>query len=332
MFLRFLKAAALLALFSQLAAVAYAQTETRQWNAARMTQEKLEAQYGTVKEAIGLEDARALMLDLVNSDRRDRENLTDRLKIETTANKVAQSHAEDMARNRYLGHYDLEGKKAPQRYNEAGGTKVVIENVSYWEVENFEAAITPLMVRDVQRRWLLSPGHYKGIMTPEATHFGFGIALERHAQITVITAVQLFVVDRGEFQSIPLKLRRSNSFPPAVNVTGRLDPGLTFAYAAVGVEPAPRPVTADYLNNHLAPYSTPQPIAGYLEQAAEGRKRLSGLQTYYTFSISQENNAVKGQVFLDDGNGANGLYYVYLYARDTAGNVVNVSMQTCEIY
>ncbi len=332
MLIRFVFTAAFLALFAFQSGAAYSQAESRQWNASKLTQEKLEAQYGTTKDAIGLEDARALMLELVNSDRKEREGLAAKLKIDKLANNVAQYHAEDMARNRYLGHYNLEGKKAPQRYNEAGGTKIVIENVSYWEVENFDAAITQLMIRDVQRRWLLSPGHYKAIMTPEATHFGFGVALEKHGNITVITAVQLFVIDRGEFQSIPQRLRRSNSFPPAVNVTGRLDTGLTFAYAAVGVEAAPRPVTADYLNNHLAPYSTPQPIAGYLEQAAEGRKRLSSIQTYYTFAISQEGNTVKGQVLLDDGRGTNGLYYVYIYARDTSGNLINVSMQTCEVF
>lgn len=332
MFWRNFTAAVFLALITFQFSGAFAQTDTRQWNAAKMTQEKLETQYGTEKDAIGIEDSRALMLDLVNTDRREREGLAARLKVDPLANKVAQLHAEDMAVNRYLGHFNLDGKKAPQRYNEAGGTKFVIENVSYWEVENFQAAITPQMISDVQRRWLLSPGHYKAIMTPEATHFGFGIALERHSNITVITAVQLFVVDRAEFQSIPRKLKRSNSFPPAVNLNGRLDPGLTFAYVAVGVEQAPKPVSADYLNNHLSPYSTPQPIAGYLEQAAEGRKRLSSIQTYYTFSLSQEGNAVKGQVLLDDGHGTNGLYYVYLFARDSAGNLINVTMQTCEVY
>ena len=307
----------------------FAEADTT-WNESQFTEEELLHRYGGIADAVDLDQARALMLDLVNRDRYNLERLGD-LKQDDLAAQVAQAHAEEMANLRYLGHYDTSGWKAPERYNAAGGTDVVVENVSYWEVENFEAYITPQVVQDFETRWLKSPGHYRSIMTYEATHLGFGIVLARHGNSTVVAAVQLFVVDRGDFRLLPGRIRRTGAGMPTMQIKGKLRPGVEFFYAAVGVEPVPQPLTPEYLNTHLAPYETPEPFAAYLEQVAEGRQRMKNIQTLYTFAIDSASMTVQGDVILDDGQGSKGLYYVYVFVRDRDGRVYPVMMQTVEV-
>ncbi|MEP0814751.1 MAG: CAP domain-containing protein [bacterium] len=297
--------------------------QSEDWKQYEATEEELRTKYGTAENRISLDEARSLMLSLVNSDRAKYQGLPS-LEPDPLAAQVAQRHAEEMAENRYLGHYNLRGMKAPQRYNEANGTDMVIENVSYWEAE-YDAYITPQVVADIEARWLKSPGHFAAIMTPEATHLGFGIAISKYGEITVITAVQLFVVDLSDFAPLPGRIRRGDT----VNIVGRLHKGLKFFYAAVGSEPLPVQRTADYLNQHLAPYDTPEPFAGYLDQLSEGRRKLNGLKTYFTF-VEGENGSVSGQVTLDDGSGKPKLYYIYLFAKREDGQVILVMQQTCE--
>jgi uncharacterized protein YkwD len=317
------------ALEHSVAAPAYGESNPK-WNESKLSAEQLLHKYGGAADEIGNEQARVLMLDLVNRDRYDLERLGS-LKLDDLASQVAQAHAEEMANLRYLGHYDTSGWKAPERYNAAGGTDVVIENVSYWEVENFDVYITPQVVQDFEARWLKSPGHYRAIMTYEANHLGFGIALARHGSSTVVTAVQLFIVDKSDFRLLPGRIRRTGSGAPTIEIKGKLHPSVEFFYAAVGLEPMPQPRTPEYLNDHLAPYETPEPFAGYLEQVAEGRQRLKNLTTYYTFVIDPGSLMVQGNVVLDDGSGSSGLFYVYVFVRDRGGRVFPVMLQTVEV-
>lgn len=300
------------------------------WNEDSLTHDELLHKYGGESDEISIYDARNQMLDLVNRDRYDLER-EDILKLDELACAVAQAHAEEMANYRYLGHYNLSGWKAPERFNAAGGTDMVIENVSYWEVENFDAYITPQMVQDFEARWLKSPGHYRAIMTPEATSMGFGISLSRQGKISVLAAVQLFVVDRSDFRLITGRIKRIKGKPLKIEISGRLHSSVEFFYAAVGAEPLPTSRTAEWLNSHLSPYDTPEPFAGYLEQVAEGRQRLKGLTTYYTFSVGTDNRAINGVVLLDDGKESSGLYYVYIFVRDKDGYVYPVMLQTVEV-
>jgi len=327
--MKYIALLAFIAFFIVHPSLAFAQDDL-DWNMSSMTDVELRNRYGDASDEIGLDDARKLMLKLVNSDRHEYDRLL-KLRLQKLACDVAQAHAEDMADNRYLGHYDRSGWKAPERYNAAGGTDMVIENVSYWEVENFEAVITPQIVKNFEERWIRSPGHHRAIMTPQATHLGFGIALARHGNITVITAVQLFVVDKSDFKPVSGRIRRRGKESPVVKISGRLHSGVAFFYAAVGMEPLPEPMTPEFLNKNLSSYQTPEPFAGYLEQVAEGRQRLSNLQTRYTFALGPNGLAVKGQVELGNGDGSPGLYYIYVFVRDADGNVYPIMIQTCEV-
>ncbi len=300
------------------------------WNEDSLSQKELLHKYGGKSDEISIYEARSLMLNLVNRNRYDKERAGE-LKMDELACAVAQAHADEMATYRYLGHYNQAGWKAPERFNAAGGTDMVIENVSYWEVENFEAYITPQMIQDFQTRWMKSQGHYRAIMTPEATSFGFGVSLVRHGKISVLAAVQLFVVDKSDFRLITGRIKRINGKPTRIEVSGRLFQKVEFFYAAVGVEPLPTPKTSEWLNSNLAPYDTPEPFAGYLEQIAEGRQRLKGLSTYYSFSVGSDNRSVTGVVTLDDGKENSGLYYVYVFVRDKDGTVYPVMLQTVEV-
>ena len=299
------------------------QANAADWKQYEITEQELAQKYGTKSDEFSMPEARSLMVELVNADRLRLRNLSS-LGMNELADKVAQEHADEMSLNRYLGHYDLKGWKAPERWNNAGGTDMVIENVSYWEAE-YDAYITPQMVKDVEARFIKSPGHLEAIMTPEATNMGFGLSIARYEGITVLTAVQLFVVDLGDFQQIPTRLRAGG----VANISGRLRDGLKFFYAAVGKEPLPQVKTADYLNKHLSSYDTPQPFAGYLLKDSEGRSKLAKLSTYYTFDTAP-GGVVQGQITVDDGQQGAGLYYIYLFARNEKGEVLLVMQQTVE--
>ena len=74
-----------------------------------------------------LADLRLLALELIN---------TDRLKhgvapVRLGTNTAAQSHADDMLANDYIGHWWTDGRKPYMVYSEMGGTSYVRENVAW---------------------------------------------------------------------------------------------------------------------------------------------------------------------------------------------------------
>jgi hypothetical protein len=119
------------------------------------------------------------MLELINADRAT-EGLTP-VAWDTFAAEVAQAHAEDMAANGYMSHWNLKGEGPDIRYGQAGGTEAVQENVyMYWyryddgrpaPIEDWTAVI-----QEAQASLMESPGHRANIMDPAHTHVGIGIA------------------------------------------------------------------------------------------------------------------------------------------------------------
>src|SRR5689334_15351400 len=74
-----------------------------------------------------LDEARQYMLELVN---RDRAALGLKpVRLDPLAAAAGQKHADEMAVNRYMAHWDLAGKLPDQRYTELGGIHHVQENV-----------------------------------------------------------------------------------------------------------------------------------------------------------------------------------------------------------
>jgi len=119
------------------------------------------------------------LLNQVNIERAEA-GLTS-LKLDGLACAVAQKHATEMARNSFLSHWGLDGRKPYHRYSFAGGVDAIQEN---------DAAIntnTPIasdevpihlmsMHRSMYEEAPPNDGHRKAILNAIHTHAGFGYA------------------------------------------------------------------------------------------------------------------------------------------------------------
>lgn len=87
------------------------------------------------------------------------------LTLSTSLGQAAQSHSDDMARNRFFSHTGFNGSTVVSRARAAGyAYSYVGENIS-------AGATSP---EDALRRWMNSPGHRANILRPEYTEIGFG--------------------------------------------------------------------------------------------------------------------------------------------------------------
>ena len=85
--------------------------------------------------------------------------------------RAAQQHADDMARNGYLSHTNLEGRNPLERVQTAGieGFRLLAENIG-------ESNIAGDRIAAVIEAWLASPSHRKNLLNPAFNHTGIGAA------------------------------------------------------------------------------------------------------------------------------------------------------------
>jgi uncharacterized protein YkwD len=88
------------------------------------------------------------------------------VKADERLRSVAQAHASDMARHRYLEHEDREGTSADERIGSAGFGNVSGENLAH----GYASAA------DVMDVWMNSAGHRRNIEDCAFTHIGVGYA------------------------------------------------------------------------------------------------------------------------------------------------------------
>lgn len=85
--------------------------------------------------------------------------------------RAAQQHADDMARNGYLSHTNLEGRNPLERVQTAGieGFRLLAENIG-------ESNIAGDRIAAVIEAWLASTSHRKNLLNPAFNHTGIGAA------------------------------------------------------------------------------------------------------------------------------------------------------------
>jgi uncharacterized protein YkwD len=88
------------------------------------------------------------------------------VKADERLRSVAQEHASDMARHRYLEHEARDGTSADERITSAGHRNVTGENIAH----GYDSAAE---VMDV---WMRSAGHRENIEDCAFTHIGVGYA------------------------------------------------------------------------------------------------------------------------------------------------------------
>src|SRR5579872_3310796 len=131
-----------------------------------------------------LADARRYMLRLINRDRATM-GLPPVQLDEGPAQRAGQAHAEDMARNGYLGHWGSDGSVPEERFTDAGGTDMVLENASCFTDEQKRSldaspTVDPHNVEQTEDMFFHEQpphdGHRKNILKPWHKTVGIGVA------------------------------------------------------------------------------------------------------------------------------------------------------------
>lgn len=278
---------------------------------------------------LSLEEARSYMVELIN---RDRASMGLRpVRLDLTATAAGQKHAEEMAENRYLAHWNFAGKLPDQRYSEAGGTHAVMENV-YLSVRyqnnrmsdrlTLEPAptFTRREIEDIESAYFneLPPndGHRRNILDPEHTHVGISLARARSVENTfTLTNTQEFVNQYFTLDALPAQARVGER----VRVQGKVNPDvsrrITFRSVSLGWAPLPKPRTrADLERTHS--YSTPASFVSYWPEPYVSPRPVT-LTSNGGFSVD---------VTLSDRSQP-GLYYVAIWAKDAETGKTFVASQ-----
>lgn len=219
-------------------------------------------------KTLSVQQARKYMLDLINRDRASL-GLAPVALEEGPAARAGQLHAEDMAARGYLGHYGTGGSVPEQRYTEAGGVDMVLENVSCY-VDERARPIDPAprieakYVEEAERTFFdekpPSDGHRRNILTPRHNRVGIGIAQPRPTphEIPAPCFAQEFVDAYGTYAPTPRAMR-----PGApLHVEGTVSAPATFGGVGLARVDAPTPIDVAELNRRRS-YSVPTPYQSY---------------------------------------------------------------------
>jgi len=249
------------------------------WVERTISQKEFEQRFGGKNEEITLEEAKDYLFQLVNEERTKR-NLKE-VSLDALAEELAEEHARQMATYRFISHLDLDGNKPFRRYNLAGGTKHVSENVSYWEC-GLRGYLTKKLVLDIHKRWMQSEPHRKNILNPTHTHLGIGIEIVFDGKRTVVAAVEEFVDDYGDFSKVPNWVTRNEIF----TLSGTIKDGYKFLSVLVGYEEKTEPKSPEELNTELNSYSLPEPTAVIVPEEARGA-RVDELPTFAVAKVDR---------------------------------------------
>jgi uncharacterized protein YkwD len=198
-------------------------------------------------------DLQQYMLELIN-DSRSSQGLVAVVWDEFAA-QVGQAHAEEMAGNGYMSHWDLAGQGPDIRYSLAGGFDCSMENVySFWQ--RYDNG-TPVPIQDwkaeVKRAHdslMNSPGHRANIMMPEHTRVGIGMAYD--LATGEFRIAQEFVNHYIQMDPIPQSAEPNET----ITIHGQLLLGSNSPLINIAYESAPRPMPVDVLNK-TSSYSSP---------------------------------------------------------------------------
>lgn len=310
-----------------------------QWQQVQTTEEEIYARFGGVEDQVPLSQAIRLLLNLINQDRAASDlSPVARMPAAMTAARV---HALEMANYRYLSHLDLTGHKPTWRYNAAGGTDQVAENLSYWE-SDARIYLTPQLVRDIERRWMKSDEHRVNILAPAHTGVGVAIVLLWDGEKSVLTAAQEFVDDYGEFSRLPAEATAYDE----LTLEGKLAEGMQVRFVGVGYEPLPVPQLPDKLNAELNGYSLPRAFVGILPGSERFQRSFTDMPTLYLLHIDPARGQFRMRLTLGElfaslgathfptsqlGEFKPGLYYFMVFAKSAGVSQHIISAQVVEV-
>ncbi len=269
-----------------------------------------------------MEQAKKYMVELINRDRASI-GLGPVALDPGAASRAGQRHADDMAAHGYTGHFGTDGSVPEQRYTEAGGVDMVLENASCFVDERGRALdaaprIDAKAVEEVERLFFgekpPNDGHRRNILTPRHDKVGIGMAQPRATATEVPSpcVAQEFVDACGTYSPAPRQMRLG----AALHVEGAISAPATFAGVGLARLDAPSPIDVAELNRRHS-YAIPAPYQSYWP---------AGYETPIVVQTAGSRFAV--DVPVSDG-GKRGMYELSIWAKvPTAPELVMVSLRT----
>lgn len=213
-------------------------------------------------------EARAYMVALVNRDRASM-GLPPVELDEGPATRAAQRHAEDMARLGFLGHWGSDGSVPEQRYTEAGGVHMVLENALCFTDElprklDPNPLIDPAQVERAESLFFdetpPNDGHRKNILKPTHTKIGVGVAqpVETKTELPTPCFTHELVDDYGTYEPLPKRAKVGTT----VRIEGELREGAKPTGVGIARLDKPKPIVPAELNRRRS-YPVPKPYQMY---------------------------------------------------------------------
>jgi len=202
--------------------------------------------------AFNLAECRAQLLEVVNVER----GLAGvpAVAVDELACQVESQHALDMVTGNFLSHWGSDGLKPYQRYSFAGGTDYSAENVSAADQipsVKPDRVVAEFINMNIRMHAETPPndGHRRAILGAEATHVGFGMALNGHS----VRLAEMFIARYAEIDPLP---RESKPGAKLVVKGKLLNREHAFQQADVFFEPLPAPDHSQLISGHQ--YSLPK--------------------------------------------------------------------------
>lgn len=268
--------------------------------------------------ALGLEDAQKYVLALVNRDRATQKLAP--VRWDETAARAGAEHAVDMAAHGFTAHVGTDGSVPEQRYTDAGGQGMVMENAGCLaDAKDRELDPSPRFVpaelEKIESAFMNevppSDGHRRNILTAWHTSLGVGLAQTRGLDIPCMA--QEFVDAYGDYEALPKQAKLGSK----TAIRGELRAPAKVAGVGIARIDFPKPQKAAALNKTYS-YAIPKPVSIYFPK---------GFKTPIPLDVN--GRAFGIEVPLGDG-GRPGLYEVSVWATDLPGStgLVMVSLRT----
>jgi Cysteine-rich secretory protein family len=293
--------------------------------------------------SLDLDQARQYMLELINQNRASLG--AGPLELDPVASKAAQFHADEMAKLQFNSHWHPDGMKPTERYNNVGGTDVVLENSAGCppSLKGFTASApsNPKFSKD-EIKWIENlyfneqpphDGHRRNILRPEHSHVGIGIALMNvtttqngqafSARIPI--SAQEFINKYGQYTITSKDLKRGGAY----TFEGQMKPGYEADCLDIRREDLPKDIPLKelqgdaYSSPYRGGYSLPDEVVvdcypdQRLAQTIDARLVVEGQKFHYEVNPSPEWKP--------------GLYYFLLWAHGPDGKHIEVSLETARL-
>jgi uncharacterized protein YkwD len=275
---------------------------------------------------LSIAEARRYMVDLINRDRASYK-LAPVTLDEGAPTRAGQGHAEDMATHGYLGHWGTDGSVPEQRFSDAGGQDMVLENASCFTDEHARKLdraprIDPQSVEQAEAMFFHETpphdGHRKNILKAWHKRVGIGVAqpVATPTEIPVPCFSQEFVDPYGSYAAVPRKVHVGAT----LHVEGSLLAPAAFAGVGMARVDFPQPLPVEELNRRRA-YPVPTPYQMYWPP---------GFQTPIPVKVNGRNFSIDVPV---SDSGKPGMYELSIWATmPDASDPVMVGMRTLQVH